>query len=1589
MLKRVLKISGRVLLGIVALLLVAVLLINYSPVQTWLAGRAAAILSERMNTKVSVGHVRIKLLNSLLVQEVSIRDQQGDTLLYAGEVSASITDWFIFKDKPVLHYLGLKNTFVHLQRDSAIWNYAFIEDAFSTPKSTKKTKTSSSFELDLRSIALEQVRIHMDDKWIGEDLHFDIGSMEVDAKGIDYKTQLIDIKEIAVANTGIHIYEYTGARPAHLRPKHTGFDTTAFNPDKWGVAVGKVELKGCSFSLTDGDREPVPGQFDETHIRITGIDIDVDSVQVVGDTINGRVNNLTAYERSGLVIKTMQSRVTVSPVASICRDLYLETNNSVLKDYYAMHYRHFPDFNNYIDSVSMVAHLDGARVDKRDVRFFAEELDNLPDIVATISGEGRGTVSDISARGLKVTDGDVTITGDLAMQGLPDINTTLITYANGTITASNKGLMHYAPALRNNDAFAADSISSIVFTGMYEGYIDNFRVNGEVTSAQGEAGVDVQLRIPGFVADSAVYSGTVHTRALQVGKLLKLPYLGDITMNEKISGHSFNPDNMQLRLDGEIGEFVVNGYRYHKIFTEGTLARQQFDGRVLVDDPNLALDFDGHVNYAGHQLRINAMAHLLASNFRALKLTSDSMTASADFDLNWEGSTIDNFRGYGKLFNIDLRRDAHRLDIDSVYVRSGGDTTNRTLTVNSDAFTARVTGNYRLSSLPASVQYYLSRYIPNYIKPPEKYAPGQVFDFRVTTARIDSIFALTIPDVRGGDYATVSGSMNTVNGKLSLNADIPYFSAGAIAMHGITLEGLGNLRSIAIHANADFVSIADSVLKGEASITTTVGEDTVNFTLATVSPDKESSASLSGTIVAVHDTLTLRMLPSEFYLSKAKWEVAGGSKVVYATRYLKVDDVALWSGLQRITLSTNEANNGVLLLNAHNLDLAHIGNIAGISSYQPDGRIDGIISAGDIFDNLQLSVNMRATGVKLGNDTVGNINVVGGYDAVTQIINVDPQTGIFRDHASVVLSGRVSLDSMRGRPLSGAIRFRDARVAWASPFLAGLMSNIKGDVNGKVDIGGTVDKPVLSGGAHLTGAAFRFDYLGCTYLIPEGYAKVTENRITLDNISVYDLYRNKAQLYGYFSHDMFDKMRMRLTVTTPKLEVMNLTHEQNDLFYGKLTAGMDSFTIRGPFNNIRLNLYGGRPAAKSTIYIPGSTGSYTGGYNYVSFKTYGENQDPAKSKVKDKISIYMDANLNNLAEIHIVMDPATNDEIITRGSGNIQMDIPPNNDMRMTGLYTISEGTYTLTFEQFLIHRMFRLTPGSTIAFNGPFSETNLAVDATYTAKARLYDLLTTAEKTALGTDLSDAQTPQFVNVILHMNGPIYSSRLSFDLDLENNHSKGTLAGRKLQLINNDERQKFDQVASLLLVGTFMPNDGIGGSARSGAINNVSQVAASTVSAGLTKAVNKLLGDRNLNVAVKYTNYGLGENTSGTWNQLKLGVTKNYINDRLLVSVGSTSDWGRPANTTTATNFNFAPDVRLQYVLSGNSGLRLNAFQTSDFDIVQNRNVQRVGAGISWRRSFDNLGEFFGGQKYQQRQREKKLNQDTTGILPDSTQKRK
>jgi hypothetical protein len=1594
-LKRFLKILRNIGLSILALIILIIILVNFSPVQTFIAKRATIILSDKLKTKVSIDKVKIGILNSVTLEGLYVEGRDKDTLLYTGELSARITDWFIFSDKPVIKYVGLKNTYANLYRTSTSdqWNFQFIIDAFDSGKKSTSPKKKSDFDIGLEKVELENVRFHMDDAWIGADKDFEVGSFVIDANKVDFKNKILDIDKIVAKRTAVMIRDYDGGRPPRAK-KPSIVDTTPFNKGNWVVKLGRLSLEDCIFSSDQDEDAPTPNMFDPQHIGVKEINAEARDIKIVGDTVRGKMT-FSAKERSGFIVKKLKADVFVSPNASICDNLYLETNNSILERYYAMYYTRFPDFKNYIDKVVMVGDFKNARIDANDVGYFAPSVRQFKTIVKA-NGFVAGTVDSLTSKNLNVTDGNMIVKGDLRMIGLPDINNTWIDYKNGEIYTNGQAIFHYAPSLKDNPNLALEKVTNAYFKGNYVGYIDNFIANGTLVTNLGSITSDVKMNIPDMNQSKAVYSGTVKSDNFDLGTLLRIKDLGAVTMSAKVQGNAFDPEIAKINVDAFIDHITYRGYAYQKIKADGVVERNKFDGNLLIDDPNLAFAFYGQLKVEDKQLKINATANLLKSDFKALNLTKDSLTATADIDLNWVGTNFDNFLGYVKLYNINVLRFGNRLDLDSIYVQSTMSADSQKLvTVESNALSATLSGNYQITKLPNSVIFYLSKYLPNYIKAPTSYAPDQDLTFAVTTRRVDNLLGVLVPSIKGFNNSTINGSLNTNEQSLNLNAKIPYGAVGNVSMHNVSVSGDGDFRLLGLNAEAERIVLGDSILKGSVSVTTTLGNDSMIFNIATNSREALGTATINGRAYAQNDSLYFNLMASEFYLGGTKWEISDGSTITLADKYLYTQNINIHSGSQEIDInSASAAPDAPIGIEIKNLDVGQITVATKLSETQTYGTINGNIKIENLFKKLFVTANIKASDVIYGPDTLGNIIVDGSYDAEKNTVNLDPQSGMYRGSSSMTVGGTLVLfDSTSKQRVNGTIQFNNSPLNWLSPVVTGYVSKLSGNLQGTVHIKGAANSPDVDGKVLMDNAHVKVDFLGTEYDMSPATINLNNQEINFGNITLQDIFKNKAILAGKITHDRFKDLELNFNVGSSKFQVINLEENENETFYGNLIVGFRNLSVRGPVDDIRIRISSARPADKSHLFIPIGGTSISTNYNYVSFKpTAADSQNVVKRKGKNKLYINIDAVLNELAEITLVLDPSTGDAINATGTGNLNMEIPLGNDIRMYGVYEIAQGDYTFTLKQLFFKRKFDLNAGSRINFNGLISQTEMNVQGVYTTRTRLYDLLNAQERTVIEYDRKEARetkAPQNVNVLLYMNGSLEEPKLSFKLDLPDKRAAGTLAYAKLESYNQDPKLLFNQVAGLLLIGSFIPENGTGGdntgSATAGAISNISEILSGTASSQLTNVISKITGDQTLSFDLKYKAYNYyNTNSSGGGqdnlrNELTFGFTKNYFNDRLNIELGSAYDWGRPTSASNKTsNFNPVGDFRIQYQFREGGNVRGYIFRTSTYDVIGESNLTRGGVGVSWRKSFDSFEEFFHGERYARKKLEeeqKKLSQ--------------
>jgi hypothetical protein len=374
LLKKFLKIIGKIFLSLIALLLLVWVLIQTEPVQNFIVRKVTAQLSKDLKTEVSVQHVSFTLFNRMNLDNTLIRDQNKDTLLFAGALKVRITDWFFLRKNIELHYIGLQNAVVYASRKDSVWNYQFLIDHFFL---LYKDTTKSSLSLNFRKLDLRNIRFVQNDLWYGSRITVELGGLLLDADTLDINTLNFKINMAELDKPSVAIEYFKGLEPLKKTAAVSKRDTTKpyFNNAGILARVDSLQITGGSFTyMPHGSKyKPVPF-FDADDIRIRHINFAAGKLLFEKDTITSNIR-LSATERSGLDVKNLTAQFKLTPRIMEFKRLDLRTANSRVQNYFAMKFKDFSeDLNYFNEKITMDARLSNSSVSSAEIAFFAPAL---------------------------------------------------------------------------------------------------------------------------------------------------------------------------------------------------------------------------------------------------------------------------------------------------------------------------------------------------------------------------------------------------------------------------------------------------------------------------------------------------------------------------------------------------------------------------------------------------------------------------------------------------------------------------------------------------------------------------------------------------------------------------------------------------------------------------------------------------------------------------------------------------------------------------------------------------------------------------------------------------------------------------------------------------------------------------------------------------------------------------------------------------------------------------------------------------------------------------------------------------------------
>ncbi len=1602
---------GRWIVRIIFTVFVIFLLLSLSlqipAIQNRVARYATTELSERLGTEVAIRRLSIAFFDKVVLDGFYVEDPECDTLFFSNKLTASINTNIVtlIRSGLELDELSLNGAVLHVNRPQGApqSNLQWFLEQFASQKEKKEKKP---FRFRLRRLNLDDVTYTVADDVKGNHLraHIPKGSARISEMDLPGKVLMVD--QLTIEKPALHLeslqeHPLVQSLQTALREPRKKQDTLT-----WNLALKSLDIRDGAFSVHNFRKAPVKttraDELDFKHLEISGIGVKLSRMTMNADTLRGVVNKITARTSSGFVLEQLTVKDLQMLSNSIeLNGLSIQTPESRLGDTLRFSFENFKAFADFTSSVGMDARFNETSVSVKDIMTFAPALEknaffqNNKNETIRIQGRARGTVNDLSGRGLEIALGegafmrgrldlrDVTVPG----QGYFGLS---LQEARTSMTV----LKQIIPRFNLPDNY--DRLGRLQFKGDINGFFaTGFTMYGNLRTNLGIADLDMTLN-PNGGKERATYSGNLSLQNFDLGEWSGNSDFGIVSLSASVrEGRSLVAATARAELSAQLRSFSYKKYEYKNANLSGSLNRNFFKGDFVIQDENVDFTFNGRLDFSGKIPVFNFKADLRKLDLKELNLSQKDIIVAGDMDLDIRNNKLSTAEGKARItdLHITLNQDEtfsmEELEIESKF--TGPDT--KILKVDSDVIQALVTGRFEIDQLPGIFLEHISRNHTGFaqrlnIKPPKRSPAPARFNFEIEVKDSKGFNHLLSSKLFPLRDLHLSGGYNELSDALAINVSTPVFQFGNLKLENIYLRWDAESGAALFEAGVDA-----TVLNGKTLLSTpvilqgSVYKDSLLFGLTYVSEGMKvlDKIQLDGTLAAVDsNAFSLHFEQSNLTLMNRLWLINPDNKLVFSQNQIQVSNLVLIHENYRIGIENYGKKGFRAALMSFDFDL-----IDKVWDYEPlsfSGPFNIWVWVEDAFKMENLNLTLIAESLMINDDDWGTLRL----EASAPNLNNRVSAVFSLENDSTQISGRgyYNLKDIRAR--GPAIASTENRknfflatfnlsgvpLRTLEYFLPGVLTGTQGQVNGEVAFSG-IGSPNLEGSLAVNDGSFTIDFLKTTYQFDQIIVLMNNNWLfDASGARVRDKYGHTAQILGGIRHTKLKDLRMDAVLNTNRLLALDTQKGDNKQFYGQaIGRGYARFT--GPIDRIDAYI-NGTVNDSSRLVIPISSEREVTDIKYVNFssrKSKPVTETGGTPQVSPKgLNIEMELTIGREAVMQLIFDEQAGDILEGTGRGNIRILLPRNSDFQMFGDFNIEEGDYMFTFYN-VVNKKFRVQRGGAIKWSGDPYKAVIQLVAEYrgisTPVAGFIAEFITAGGSQARLEASKS-TP--VNLILNLVGELFQPQISFDIEfpLLTGELKN-YADSKLRLLKQDPNELNRQAFGLIVAGQFLPSD-LSVQAPDVIYNTVSEFVSNQLSLLLTDLFSEFIADgrvlSGIDFDIAYSQYrpGAGQGTVfGRGEEFEVRLRQNYFNDRLSVIVGGNLDTGgRTIPTPGATGGTFlGNDVVLEYAISADRSLTLKVYQRLQPDIGGRR--FKVGAGLSFRKEYDSFGDFlrsirFGGK---------------------------
>lgn len=1463
---------------IILLLLIAICL-YFPSVQNLIQKEASSYASEATGLDISIGRVNLYFPLNLVVRNVKVVDDV-DTLLSLDRFEVSAQALPLFRGKLEVDKLSLINAKMNTKQ--------LINGVELVGNIGQADLVSRGVDLNNNTVKINHLLLEKSDlKLLLLPTEKDVE--EESSEPLDWK---IDIEKVLLKQLNFNLEMPNDSLSLITNVANSEILNTLVDLKSETYTVENFNVENSAIIYRSGVGSMSKG-FDPSNIQISDLSLSVDSILYSNDITQAKLRNLTFYEKSGLSINRMSTQFKMTEDFIALDKAVIQTPYSLLRADLK-----FPidiedsKINSVVDvdmriSLKEVATVLGVKIEKGNFETWGP-------VSGEIHMKGNSNRVDIEDFHIELEDAfNFSVVGAILdvnnkskRQGQLDILGDFydITRFNDWLSDDGSVLLPKGMVLRGMLALNASDIYSAVEFNEGKGAVnlearynldnEKYKITGDIDS----------LSILSFMPNIPVQDiiTTVYAEGQYIDVMSSKAF-----SKATISLKSLTYENWKLK-SIDVFANLSQGVASTKIISSNEVVKGIIDGKYYMLKPDLSLNYSFKIDELDlYKLKllekpIDRKINILGSVETTESLISANLS-SEDFSIhiNVDHSVESIMKLIDKLKD-DFIHGLERKYINFKQIQNDLPKASLNWTIGSDNL---------ISSLLDVNGVKLSSSVANISSSPATGINGLISAYKL---KVDSLV------------------LDTVSIKLLQDTTRLELQAGIINKY----KG----------ETSSFLSYATAVLN----------ERDASLLLEFERGDKKKALNFGVKVEPKKHGLLFSLIPENPIIGFKKFGYRDSKNKIFIRDDMRVfaevdmmEDRSVGFRMQsNLTDTISKQNMNVEL---RRLDLSEV---VQIMPFLPD--LGGFISAESYYvqteNSLRLSTDVFVDSLTYEKRKIGDFGL--GFtwlpiskteDLVDVYISHNKKDVLFAD-GNIVSSGKDELIDVHATlshfPLSVAdVIFPNEEI------------KLDGDIDGEINITGTVNEPKINGHIVLDNVSVYAKQADAYFLFDNRPVKVVDSKIIFKDFSIYTTDKNPFQINGTIDISDMSNPIIDLKLNAKNYPLLNAKRTKESLVYGKMFVDVNA-TVKGFVDDLKMRGLMSILNNTDVTYVltesPLTVQDRLG--DLVTFTSFNDTISTSKvdstSLSLGGIDMVMAVHIDPSVVFKVDLSADRSSRVELKGGGDLSLQYNPQTDFSLIGRYTLSGGLikYSLPI---IPSKEFKITTDSYIEWTGKVDDPKLNLMAADRVRASVAE--------------SDGSS-HMVNfeVIIGAKNKLENLELVFDLKAPENAN----VQNQLATMSKEERNK--QAIGLLATGIYLAggSDGKSGLDMGAALNSV-----------LQSQINALAGStlKNASLSVGVEEHDASE-TGKKRTDYSFSYAQRLWNNRVQIIIGGRVKTGEEVSNDLES---IIDNVSIEYRLDASGTRYVRVFHNKNYESILEGEITETGVGLVLRKKLNRLGELF------------------------------